>query len=219
MRTRNGFAAENGGNGGNPSASRTFLVTDFPPGVVTTVVGGGGGGGKVVCVPIDRPDEIETAPDPFLPRIRSTAPTMWLSPVSRLNQAIGRRKSIATVLLAPRSDPSALFIRVGASSTSQTTKQRIPIPSARRQLLGIRFRAPSPGSALGTARSWGSVGWSGPSAPRVDGNSTTDEPARPFPAVVRSTPDLPSAAPLIAAGFPPAGVRRLAAPTGDRRPS
>ncbi len=65
-------------------------------------------------------------------------------PVSRLNQAIGRKKSIAMVLRAPSGDPSAEFMSVGASRTVHTTKHKRPTRSAFFQAIGIRFGGTSP---------------------------------------------------------------------------
>src|ERR1700678_3223913 len=112
MSTRSGDVLEIGGSGGSPSGRSTFstfVLTCPLTRVVTIVVGGGNV--EAENFPIGGPDEIDTAPEPPLPRTRSTAPTTWLSPVSRLIHEIGLRKSIAMVRLVPRGEPSAFFMR------------------------------------------------------------------------------------------------------------
>jgi len=211
----------NFGNGAQPSARTTDFVTRRPVFVVTTVVSGEVAGGPVTL--IGGPDETCTAPDPPLPRMRSAAPTMCDKPVSRLIHAIGRKKSIATVLRSPSGEPSAEFISVGASRTVHTTKQRMPAASTFFHEVAILFGGPPPPCPL----------WSGSAAPvppaapecwvsgtwRVGSSVRTVTPDRGCSLTgtgLRSIPDLPAAAPRMASALPPAARPPAARPLAAR---
>ena len=137
------------------------------------------------------------------------------------------------VLRAPNGEPSAEFIRVGASRTVQTTKHRTPAvkaffqpveslrggPPPRRSSDGPTPEEPappaSPESSAWCSRSKGSsVRTVTPGrAEELPGELLGGGAEAEAEAGRRSRPDLPAAAPRIACAFPPAPRMR-----GDPRP-